>query len=259
MAKVVQHKWHLFDAQGQVVGRFATHIANVLRGKYKPTFTKNTDCGDTIVIINADKVVFTGKKWEQKVYRKHSGFIGHMNEKRASDIRERFPERILLHAVRGMLPKTMHRLPQLQRLHVYPGTAHPFKHIFPNQPIAATRAESATDLTLHFQVRPEFQEEVEKQLVKIPADAEGNVNPIKWLKEAHPDVYEQTVSEMSVSLTPDEVRAYAVIKARLNRQVAVSKVVQHGADLEKKFKFGTDLDKITIEGLKKTRPELFEV
>lgn len=75
MAKVVKHNWHLFDASGQVVGRFSTHISNILRGKYKPTFTGNADCGDHVVIINADKVVFTGRKWEQKVYKKHSGYV----------------------------------------------------------------------------------------------------------------------------------------------------------------------------------------
>lgn len=249
MAKVVKHQWHLFDASNQVVGRFATHIANVLRGKYKPTYTKNADCGDTVVIINAEKVTFTGKKWEQKVYRKHSGFIGGLNEKKASHIREKYPERILLHAVRGMVPKTHHKLPQLSRLHVYSGAEHPFKHIFPNQ--AIPRKAKATDEVLevekHFQVLPEFVPQFEKQFEAIPFNEKGSQDFAAFLRLNHPEEYAEFMAEAEIRLTAGELKAYQPLRNALKEKVANQKIIDHGAFLENKFAYGTKLNEVTLD------------
>lgn len=257
MAKVVKHNWHLFDATNQVVGRFSTHIANVLRGKYKPTYTGNKDCGDTVVIVNAEKVTFTGRKWENKIYYKHSGYIGGLKETRASHLKDKYPERVLLHSIRGMLPKTMYRLPQLQRLHVYAGPEHPFRHMFPNQPKLIKAEENTIKMHEHFKVLPEYQAEVEARAVKIPGDADGTVNPMAWLQKNHPKEYEEFLADLEVRLTAAEFKDYQVTKATLAKQVSIEKRINHQAGLEKKYKFGTKLDQVTLEGLKKERPELF--
>ena len=258
MAKVVKHNWHLFDASGQVVGRFSTHIANVLRGKYKPTFTGNADCGDTVVIVNAEKVTFTGNKWSQKVYYKHSGFIGGLKETKAFHLKERYPERVLLHSIRGMLPKTMYRLPQLQRLHVYAGPEHPFKHMFPNQPKLVKTEEKVVKMHEHFQVKPEFQQQVEASIIPIPAEADGTINSMAWLKKAYPKEYEEVLASSEVRLSPAEFKDYQVTRNSLKKAVSLQKRIDHGAKLEKQYKYGTKLDKVTLESLRKEQPELFK-
>jgi large subunit ribosomal protein L13 len=121
----VKQKWHIVDADGLVVGRLASQVAKVLRGKNKPVFTPNTDTGDFVVIVNADKVRFTGNKLEQKAYYHHSGYPGGIKKEIARDIMEKNPERILLSAVRGMLPKNRLGRQQLSKLKVYRGLDHP--------------------------------------------------------------------------------------------------------------------------------------
>ena len=122
----VERKWHLIDANGLVVGRTATIIANLLRGKHKPSFTPHVDCGDHVVVINADKVKFTGRKLEQKLYYKHTGYPGGLKETPAGKILEgRFPERIVEKAVERMLPRGPLGRVQLGNLRVYPGAEHP--------------------------------------------------------------------------------------------------------------------------------------
>lgn len=257
MAKVVKHNWHLFDASGQVVGRFSTHISNLLRGKYKPTFTGNKDCGDTVVIVNAEKVTFTGKKWEQKIYYKHSGYIGGLKETKASHLKEKYPERVLLHSIRGMLPKTHYRLPQLQRLHVYAGPEHPFKHMFPNQPKLAKTEDKVVKVHEHFQVLPEFQAQIEKSVVPIPAEADGSIDSMKWLRRNHPKEFEEFMEQQEVRLTPAEYKDYLVTRALLKRSVSLQKRIDHAAKLERQFKFGTKLDKMDLDKLRQQQPELF--
>ena len=122
----VQKNWVLIDAKGLVVGRLATIIAMRLRGKHKPSFTPHMDDGDHIVVINADKVVFTGRKREQKKYYHHTGFIGGIKERTAKFILEgRFPERIVEKAVERMLPRGPLGRKQLGNLRVYKGAEHP--------------------------------------------------------------------------------------------------------------------------------------
>ncbi len=122
----VEKKWVVIDATGLVVGRLASIIAMRLRGKHKPSFTPHVDDGDNVIVINAEKVVFTGRKREQKNYYHHTGFIGGIKERSAKSIFEgRFPERILEKAVERMLPRGPLGSKQLGNLRVYPGTEHP--------------------------------------------------------------------------------------------------------------------------------------
>lgn len=125
-AATVDKKWILIDAKGLVVGRLATIIAMRLRGKHKPTFTPHVDCGDNIIVINAEHVVFTGKKKDKKVYHHHTGYIGGIKERSAKFILEgRFPERILEKAVQRMMARGPLGREQLSNLRVYKGAEHP--------------------------------------------------------------------------------------------------------------------------------------
>jgi large subunit ribosomal protein L13 len=122
----VDKKWVVIDANGLVVGRLASLVAMRLRGKHKPTFTPHVDCGDNVIIVNAAKVVLTGRKVERKVYHHHTGFIGGIKERTAKSILEgRFPERIVEKAVERMLPRGPLGRKQLGNLRVYPGAEHP--------------------------------------------------------------------------------------------------------------------------------------
>jgi large subunit ribosomal protein L13 len=125
-AAEIEKKWVLIDAKGLVVGRLASIIALRLRGKHKPTFTPHMDDGDNIIVINADKVVLTGRKREQKVYYHHTGYPGGIKERSAKYILEgRFPERIVEKAVQRMLPRGPLGVKQLSNLRVYKGAEHP--------------------------------------------------------------------------------------------------------------------------------------
>ena len=122
----VDKKWHLIDADGLVVGRLATIVANILRGKHKPSFTPHVDCGDHVIVINADKVKFTGNKLTDKKYYKHTGYIGGIKETTPAKVLEgRFPERVLEKAVERMVPRGPLGRQQMKALHLYAGTEHP--------------------------------------------------------------------------------------------------------------------------------------
>ena len=122
----IEKKWVLIDAKGLVVGRLASIVALRLRGKHKPTYTPHVDDGDNVVIINADKVVLTGRKREQKVYHHHTGYIGGIKERTAKYILEsRFPERVVEKAVQRMLPHGPLGRKQFGNLRVYKGAEHP--------------------------------------------------------------------------------------------------------------------------------------
>lgn len=122
----VEKKWILIDAEGLVVGRLATIVANILRGKNKPTFTPHVDDGDNVIVINADKVVFTGKKYTDKKYYWHTGHPGGIKERTARQILEgRFPERVFEKAVERMVPRGPLGRRQMKNLRVYAGTSHP--------------------------------------------------------------------------------------------------------------------------------------
>ena len=122
----VEKKWHLIDADGLVVGRVASLVANILRGKHKPSFTPHVDCGDHVIIINAEKVRFTGNKLLDKVYYRHTGYAGGIKEITAEkQLGGRFPERVLEKAVERMIPRGPLGRAQMRSLHVYKGSEHP--------------------------------------------------------------------------------------------------------------------------------------
>ena len=122
----VEKKWHVIDADGLVVGRLAVIIANRLRGKHKPSFTPHVDCGDHVIVINADKVKFTGNKLKNKIYYKHTGYAGGIKELTAGKLLGgRFPERVVEKAVERMIPRGPLGRAQMRALHLYNGTDHP--------------------------------------------------------------------------------------------------------------------------------------
>jgi large subunit ribosomal protein L13 len=120
-----ERNWVLVDANGLTLGRLATQIANALRGKNKPEYTPHVDCGDNIIVVNADKVVFTGDKHTDKVYYRHTGYPGGIKERTLNDMLERRPEEVIRMAVKGMLPRNRLARKQLTKLKVYAGADHP--------------------------------------------------------------------------------------------------------------------------------------
>jgi len=118
-------KWHVVDAEGKVLGRLAVEVANVLRGKNKPVYTPHLDAGDFVVVINAEKVVLTGKKETDKEYMSYSGWKGGERRRTVAEVRARHPERLILHAVKGMIPKNRLGDRLLTKLKVYTGNQHP--------------------------------------------------------------------------------------------------------------------------------------
>lgn len=121
----VPREWLLVDAQGKVLGRLASRIAMALRGKNKPTFTPHLDAGDFVVVVNADKVVLTGQKWDKKVYYRHTGYMGGLKSITARQLLKKRPEDLLRQAVRGMLPKNSLGRQLLKKLKIYAGPGHP--------------------------------------------------------------------------------------------------------------------------------------
>jgi large subunit ribosomal protein L13 len=121
----VERKWYVVDAEGKTLGRLASRIAAILRGKHKPTFTPHTDAGDFVIIINADKVHFTGKKLTDKLYRRHTGFPGGLKEVTAGNLLAKQPIRPLEIAIKGMLPHNRLGADMYRKLKVYAGPEHP--------------------------------------------------------------------------------------------------------------------------------------
>ena len=121
----VKRDWYIVDAEGKTLGRLATEIATILRGKNKPTFTPHVDGGDFVIVVNAEKVVLTGKKLTQKYYRYHTGYVGGLKEISYKEMMEKKPEEVVAHEVSGMLPKNKLRDRMMTRLIVYRGSEHP--------------------------------------------------------------------------------------------------------------------------------------
>ncbi len=120
-----ENKWYVIDAEGRVLGRMATEIARRLRGKHNPLFTPHADTGDAIIVVNAEKIVLTGRKWDDKMYHHHSGYMGGLKSITAKQLHEKQPEELVIHAVRGMLPKNRLGRDLLKKLRVYVGPDHP--------------------------------------------------------------------------------------------------------------------------------------
>ncbi|MBO4600897.1 MAG: 50S ribosomal protein L13 [Bacilli bacterium] len=122
--ETVDRKWYVVDAEGKTLGRLATKVATVLRGKHKPTYTPYVDCGDYVIVINADKVVLTGNKLNDKMYYNHSGFPGGLRERNAKTMIEKYPEEMVERAIKGMLPHNSLGRAMGKKLFVYAGADH---------------------------------------------------------------------------------------------------------------------------------------
>ncbi len=120
----VTRKWYVVDAADQTLGRLTSQIASVLRGKHKPIYTPNLDTGDYVIVINADKIKFTGKKLDQKLYRRHSGYISGLKETTLREMMNKKPDEVIRLAVKGMLPKNNLGHDMIKKLHVYAGAEH---------------------------------------------------------------------------------------------------------------------------------------
>ena len=120
----IESNWYIIDAQGKAIGRVATEVAKLLRGKHKPTYTPTIDTGDHVIVINCKDAILTGKKLDQKMYRHHSGYIGGLKETSARIMMENNPEQAMMHAVKGMLPHTKLGRQMLKKLRVYAGSEH---------------------------------------------------------------------------------------------------------------------------------------
>jgi large subunit ribosomal protein L13 len=129
----IERRWLLVDAEGQTLGRLATRIADSLRGKDKPTFTPHVDTGDFVVVVNAEKVAVTGKKLDDKMYHRHSGYPGGLRSRTLREQLERRPEEVIRKAVKGMLPRNRLSRAQLRKLKIYAGTEHPHTAQSPTQ------------------------------------------------------------------------------------------------------------------------------
>ncbi len=123
-AQTVERKWYVVDANGMVLGRLASQVANILRGKHKPTYTPHVDTGDHVIIVNADKIVLTGKKLDQKYYYHHSGYVGGMKATKYRRLMEDKPEFVVRHAVVGMLPKGPLGRKMATKMHIFAGAEH---------------------------------------------------------------------------------------------------------------------------------------
>jgi large subunit ribosomal protein L13 len=124
-ANEIERKWYVVDAEGQTLGRLASEVASILRGKHKPTYTPNVDTGDHVIIINAEKIELTGKKLTDKIYYRHSQHPGGLKARTALEMRTNYPEKMLELAVKGMLPKGSLGRQMFKKLHVYAGPEHP--------------------------------------------------------------------------------------------------------------------------------------
>ncbi len=121
----IDHKWYVIDAEDKTLGKLAAEVAMILRGKKKPIYTPHVDCGDYVVVVNAEKVAVTGKKENQKIYRSHSGYPGGLKETTLAELRAKKPEEIIRHAVKGMMPKGKLGRQMFKKLKVYAGPEHP--------------------------------------------------------------------------------------------------------------------------------------
>lgn len=123
--QTIQHGWYVVDANGLTLGRLATVVASLLKGKHKPTYTPHVNCGDNVIVINADKIKLTGNKWQDKLYHSHSGYLGGLKTTNASEVMAKHPTRIVEHAIQGMLPHTKLGDQMRRQLYVYASAEHP--------------------------------------------------------------------------------------------------------------------------------------
>ena len=123
--QTIQHGWYVVDANGLTLGRLATVVASLLKGKHKPTYTPHVNCGDNVIVINADKIKLTGNKWQDKLYHSHSGYLGGLRTTTAAEVMAKHPTRMVEHAIYGMLPHTKLGDQMRKQLYVYASAEHP--------------------------------------------------------------------------------------------------------------------------------------
>ncbi len=218
----VKAKWHVFDADGKTLGRLATEIAVLLQGKHKPIYTRHILTGDYVVVVNAGKIKVTGKKPEQKMYRRHSHYPGALRETPLSVVQERHPDRIIRAAVQGMLPKNIRGRQMLRRLKIYAGGTHPHEaqvgrsveaeveaivreqpveaqvvaepEVQEEQPVEETTQEAAEE-SVEEAPTDELQTEEVEEAVKEPTDAEPSVEAEASAEEQPADETTEESSE----------------------------------------------------------------
>ncbi|EGC40524.1 hypothetical protein DICPUDRAFT_73849 [Dictyostelium purpureum] len=181
------HLWHVIDAEGHHVGKIATKIANLLRGKHKPIFDKSAvqECGDYVVVLNAKKVEFSGKKWDQKMYRKHSGYPGGLKETPAKEMNKKDPAHIIRHAVMGMIPKNDSKYYLAQRLKIYPDFHNPHQSQISNIPVSPLTQNIGKYKEAEINIPEEqFQEYYAGYKVKMD-EVEGNFRVIETMTRNH--------------------------------------------------------------------------
>jgi len=122
--ETIERKWYVVDAEGQTLGRLASQVASILKGKNKPVYTPHVDCGDYVIVLNCEKIIVTGNKETQKLYRHHTGWVGNMKEVPYAEMKQKHPDRIIMHAVKGMLPKNALGRKMIKKLKVYAGSEH---------------------------------------------------------------------------------------------------------------------------------------
>ncbi len=123
-SETIERKWFVVDAEGQTLGRFASEVAKILKGKHKPEYTPHVDCGDYVIVLNCGKIKVTGNKATQKVYRHHTGWVGNLKEISYQEMLQKHPDRIITDAVKGMLPKDSLGRQMIKKLKVYTGSEH---------------------------------------------------------------------------------------------------------------------------------------
>ena len=123
-SETIERKWFVVDAEGQTLGRFASEVAKILKGKHKPEYTPHVDCGDYVIVLNCGKIKVTGNKATQNVYRHHTGWVGNLKEISYQEMLQKHPDRIITHAVKGMLPKNSLGRQMIKKLKVYTGSEH---------------------------------------------------------------------------------------------------------------------------------------
>lgn len=212
--KDASRTWHLFDAKNQVVGRLAGRISHLLVGKHQPNYDPSHDTGDFVVVLNANHLHFTGKKWQQKLYRYHSGYVGGLKAIPAERWRYTQSARILKHAVAGMIHSNKLKIPRLNRLKVYPGLVHPHGAQFPFDIIAQVpELKAARDAELKA-IAEKKQEELEATTL---ASSGGKLkSAVKRESKATVDLHIQGADDGTVPNDPDIKKA--ILKDREQRK-----------------------------------------
>ena len=189
----VESRWHVFDATDRVLGRLATEVSVLLQGKHKPTYARHILTGDHVIVVNASKIRVTGKKLEQKMYRRHSHYPGGLREKTLARLQESHPDRVIRLAVRGMLPKTILGRQMLQRLKIYAGESHPH---------GAQIKDLASVEVLSIPAEVERPAPVEAQAVEEPVEA-----PAEAPAQDEAEAIEEPVGALSEAPAQDEAEA----------------------------------------------------